>query len=209
MRKSMAPSVDPGLLNAASVDGRRRLVLVRRDDVEHLLLIGGPTDVVVESNIDRTGAVAPAPVPAPLPPPRQTLSLEGLGLPPDEPVYVEPPPPRPVREAAMLRPLPTPIERQRLETLSEEVGAPPLPTPLPTPLPDAGPAFYPQPSFELPAHAAPVPPSFEPVFQIPPAPEPKRMQDEKSNLSEMALRLEAALRRPIKPVEPVQSPPAA
>ena len=118
-------------------------------------------------------------------------------MPPGEPVYVEPPPPRPVREAAMLRPLPTPIERQRLETLSEEVGAPPLPTPLP----DAG-------SFELPAHAAPVPPSFEPVFQIPPAPEPKRMQDEKSNLSEMALRLEAALRRPIKPVEPVQSPPA-
>jgi hypothetical protein len=102
---------------------------------------------------------------------------------------------------AMLRPLPTPIERQRLETLSEEVGAPPLPTQLP----DAGPAFYPQPSFELPAHAAPVPPSFEPVFQIPPAPEPKRMQDKKSNLSEMALRLEAALRRPIKPVEPASS----
>jgi len=194
------------VINAASVDGRRRLVLVRRDNMEHLLLIGGPTDVVIESNIDRTGTVAPAPVPEPkasppLPPPRQTLSLEGLGLPPGEPVYVEPPPPRPVREAAMLRPLPTPIERQRLETLNEEVGAPPLPTPLP----DAGPAFYPQPSFELPAHVAPVPPSFEPVFQIPPAPEPKRMQDEKSNLSEMALRLEAALRRPIKPVEPASS----
>ena len=31
----------------------RRLVLVRRDNVEHLLLIGGPTDVVVEPNIDR------------------------------------------------------------------------------------------------------------------------------------------------------------
>ena len=198
--------------NGRIAEGREHfdgVVLVRRDDVEHLLLIGGPTDVVIESNIDRIGAVAPAPVPEPkasppLPPPHQTLSLEGLGLPPGEPVYVEPPPPRPVREAAMLRPLPTPIERQRLEILSEEVGAPPLPTPLP----DAGPAFSPQPSFELPAHAAPVPPSFEPVFQIPPAPEPKRMQDEKSNLSEMALRLEAALPRPIKPVEPVQSPPA-
>jgi hypothetical protein len=32
------------VINAASVDGRRRLVLVRRDNVEHLLLIGGPTD---------------------------------------------------------------------------------------------------------------------------------------------------------------------
>jgi hypothetical protein len=33
------------------VDARRRLVLVRRDDVEHLILIGGPTDVVVERDI--------------------------------------------------------------------------------------------------------------------------------------------------------------
>jgi hypothetical protein len=36
------------VIDAASVDGSRRLVLVRRDNVEHLLLIGGPTDVVIE-----------------------------------------------------------------------------------------------------------------------------------------------------------------
>src|SRR6201995_4034507 len=41
------------VIDAASVDGRRRLVLVRRDNVEHLLLIGGPTDIVVEPNIVR------------------------------------------------------------------------------------------------------------------------------------------------------------
>ena len=35
----------------ASVDGRRRLVLVRRDDVEHLVMTGGPVDVVIETNI--------------------------------------------------------------------------------------------------------------------------------------------------------------
>jgi hypothetical protein len=34
-----------------SVDGRRKLVLVRRDDVEHLLMIGGPVDIVVEEKI--------------------------------------------------------------------------------------------------------------------------------------------------------------
>jgi flagellar protein FliO/FliZ len=51
------------VINAASVDGRRQLVLVRRDNMEHLLLIGGPTDVVIESNIDRTGAAATAPAP--------------------------------------------------------------------------------------------------------------------------------------------------
>ncbi|PRD41567.1 hypothetical protein C5748_21035 [Phyllobacterium phragmitis] len=39
------------VMDAAAVDNRRRLVLVRRDDIEHLILIGGPTDVVVEQNI--------------------------------------------------------------------------------------------------------------------------------------------------------------
>jgi hypothetical protein len=41
------------VLDSATVDARRRLVLIRRDNVEHLILIGGPTDVVVEPNIVR------------------------------------------------------------------------------------------------------------------------------------------------------------
>src|SRR5262245_57977831 len=32
------------VIDQATVDGRRRLVLIRRDNVEHLLIIGGPTD---------------------------------------------------------------------------------------------------------------------------------------------------------------------
>src|ERR1700709_1824763 len=44
------------VIDAAAVDGRRRLVLVRRDNIEHLLMIGGPTDIVVESNIVRAQA---------------------------------------------------------------------------------------------------------------------------------------------------------
>jgi hypothetical protein len=39
------------VMDATAVDSHRRLVLVRRDDIEHLLLIGGPTDVVVEREI--------------------------------------------------------------------------------------------------------------------------------------------------------------
>jgi hypothetical protein len=39
------------VLDAAAVDTRRRLVLIRRDDVEHLVMIGGPTDIVIESRI--------------------------------------------------------------------------------------------------------------------------------------------------------------
>src|ERR1700692_2551199 len=41
------------VIDAAAVDGRRRLVLVRRDNIEHLLMTGGPRDIVVESNIGR------------------------------------------------------------------------------------------------------------------------------------------------------------
>lgn len=44
--------------DAAIVDETRRLVLVRRDDVEHLVMIGGPTDIVVEQNISRLRPVA-------------------------------------------------------------------------------------------------------------------------------------------------------
>jgi len=44
------------VIDAAAVDGRRRLVLIRRDNVEHLLMIGGPSDVVIEPNIVRAAA---------------------------------------------------------------------------------------------------------------------------------------------------------
>lgn len=39
------------IMDATAVDTHRRLVLVRRDDVEHLLLIGGHSDIVVERDI--------------------------------------------------------------------------------------------------------------------------------------------------------------
>ena len=35
----------------AHLDGGRKLVLIRRDDVEHLLLVGGPIDLVIETGI--------------------------------------------------------------------------------------------------------------------------------------------------------------
>lgn len=41
------------VIDAAIVDDKRRLVLVRRDNVEHLVMIGGPTDVVIEPHISR------------------------------------------------------------------------------------------------------------------------------------------------------------
>jgi flagellar protein FliO/FliZ len=64
------------VIDAAAVDGRRRLVLVRRDNVEHLLMIGGPTDIVVESNIVRAASAR-----------EQIAQRPGLAA-------TEPPPPR-------------------------------------------------------------------------------------------------------------------
>jgi flagellar biogenesis protein FliO len=40
-----------GISEYHELDKTRRLVLVRRDDVEHLILIGGEQDLVVESGI--------------------------------------------------------------------------------------------------------------------------------------------------------------
>src|SRR5260370_3019492 len=43
------------VIDAAAVDARRRLILIKRDNVEHLLMIGGPPDILVQPTL------APAP----------------------------------------------------------------------------------------------------------------------------------------------------
>jgi flagellar protein FliO/FliZ len=57
----MAPRPEKRLqvIEQASVDGRRRLILIRRDNVEHLVMTGGPVDLVVETGIGATAAVRP------------------------------------------------------------------------------------------------------------------------------------------------------
>src|SRR5580693_2924731 len=66
------------VIDAAAVDGRRRLVLVRRDNIEHLLMIGGPTDIVVEQNIVRAMPGRDQAAPRPVEPPR-TAALPDAG----------------------------------------------------------------------------------------------------------------------------------
>ena len=55
------PKADPRIWvsEQASIDGRRRLLLIRRDDVEHLIMTGGPVDMVIETGI---GAPAAGPL---------------------------------------------------------------------------------------------------------------------------------------------------
>lgn len=87
--------------DSLAVDQKRQLLIVRRDNVEHLVLIGGPQDVVIETGIavDETALasgrrpvpmlgrkpapVAPAPVPAKAAVPEPVVSpaatIEHLG----------------------------------------------------------------------------------------------------------------------------------
>lgn len=83
------------VLDSATVDARRRLVLIRRDNVEHLILIGGPTDVVVEPNIVRAqpaGGVRPASRPG-------TFEDDDMSLVPDALLPEPEPAPAPARPA--------------------------------------------------------------------------------------------------------------
>jgi hypothetical protein len=113
------------VMDATAVDSHRRLVLVRRDDIEHLLLIGGPTDVVVERDIRLSALRRPAltgdgglqsapataapaarprpPQPAPPPPARQA--------PAPQPVNTAPPA-RPRQMAPAPAPAPKPVAQQ-------------------------------------------------------------------------------------------------
>jgi hypothetical protein len=113
------------VMDATAVDSHRRLVLIRRDDIEHLLLIGGPTDVVVVRDIRLSASrrpslsgdahaqhptPAPRPQPAPAPQPvRQAPRQQPPSPPHASPAHASV---TPIREAmprpAPLRPVPTP-----------------------------------------------------------------------------------------------------
>lgn len=51
--KLFAPKPEPriDIVEQSNLDGRRRLILIRRDDVEHLIMTGGPVDMVIETGI--------------------------------------------------------------------------------------------------------------------------------------------------------------
>ncbi|SFO77182.1 Flagellar biosynthesis protein, FliO [Mesorhizobium sp. NFR06] len=118
------------VMDATAVDSHRRLVLVRRDDIEHLILIGGPTDVVVERDIrlaaprrpaltgdsgqqqataaPRPRAPQPAPAPAPVRQPPPPAAQPAVATHPRAPAPA--PAPRPVEPSqptAKVMPLPS------------------------------------------------------------------------------------------------------
>jgi len=142
------------VLDATAIDGQRRLVLVRRDDVEHLILIGGANDLVVEREIrayeephgeaERDSAV------------RHEATIAA----PERPAAESRPAPEP-RAASQPAPQPaTPMPRPAAPSRPHSADvAPVAPAPQPVAAPPVGAASRPTPS--------PVPPQREPRFDKP------------------------------------------
>ena len=175
------------VIDAAAVDGRRRLILIRRDNVEHLLMIGGPSDVVIEPNIVRAAAASreqPAPARASaatdaLP---RALPLGDVGAWPLQP---EPAPaPRPQRS-------PAPEETMQWPAEAELPPPPPLPPP-------AAPRRQPRPADPLAGLAA--------ELARAPEPPPPRIPMMPANLGPEAYAPPPRQREPVRepPREPVR-----
>jgi flagellar biogenesis protein FliO len=176
------------VIDAASVDGRRRLVLIRRDNTEHLLMIGGPTDVVVETNIVRAAAATGVREPARMSMTAETTARLTPGVegswPPPAPEQAPAAPPRrsAATEEPWLPPEPVPARARSADSLtglaaelSSRLGA------------HEAPRAEPMPRTTM---APPVAPPAAPPPEIPAAP-----PQSDRNLAEMAQQLEAALRR--------------
>jgi flagellar protein FliO/FliZ len=75
-----------GVIESVQLDGKRSIKLVRRDNIEHLVLVGGRNDLMIEPNIVRRPAPKPAHRPAP-----EMSALPPPGVPTREPLAGSPP----------------------------------------------------------------------------------------------------------------------
>lgn len=206
-----------GVVDYASVDTRRRLILIRRDNVEHLVMIGGPTDVLVESNIVRaapaagrdfaptrsTGPEMPRAMPLPdLIGGEQSFAAEALrGQPqwPQQPEPVVAPPRRPARvephieEPPHYAAEPSRSSRDTLAALADDLAAHNVPQARTRPAPAVR-TSQAEPRIESRQEPRPEPRISAPI--------PGSDAAADQNLAEMAQRLEAALRKPRAAMEP-------
>jgi hypothetical protein len=207
------------LIDQAAIDNRRRLVLIRRDNVEHLLIIGGPTDVVVEQNIVRAAGAALAPArPAATDTLPRAVPLGEYTMWPLQPETAPKPEGAPrVEPSLRAEPAPRPSRPGAEEPMQWPGDAEAPAAPSVAPLPPAAP--------RRPRPVDPLAGLAEELSRIPPPPsEPAGLEPRQTarraprlplspaapadapppsdqNLSEMAQRLEAALRRPPKSVD--------
>ena len=185
------------VIDAAPVDGRRRLVLIRRDNIEHLLMIGGPTDVVVEPNIVRAVGA------------REVTREQPGRVTPEAPARATPA----TDNTWPLQPEPAPIlptARSYRSPAPEEPWMPPEPSARTRPAAELGGlAGELSGRFNAPELGVPVVRA-EPRVAASLAGEPPQSPQTDHNLAEMAQQLEAALRRtPVAESRPPVTDPLA
>ncbi|WP_417710734.1 hypothetical protein [Roseibium aggregatum] len=180
------------IMDSATVDARRRLLLIRRDNIEHLILVGGPSDVVVEQNIirntpltqARTGHHAPAP--------------SGMAMPVK--AALAPGPEIPARPDELLpdEEVAAPAVQARMPVQSPEPAPQPA-TPAPQPTASVSPAPAPASTPAAPAYKAPSAAAATPAALITPPAAPTRSYAEPTVARPLAARA----------VEPAPAPSAA
>ena len=112
------------VMDVTAIDPKRKLVLVRRDEVEHLILIGGQNDVVIEANILRVAAGA------------RTTRTEPSFRPDEAPAGERRPAAAPQRLAAPAPTAPLPAQRKPAGEPTRD-GAPAVVSPLARAVPRA------------------------------------------------------------------------
>src|SRR5262245_5052123 len=202
------------VIDAAAVDGRRRLILIRRDNVEHLLMIGGPSDVVVEANIVRAAQSARDAGGRPLPAlpealPRSASMSEANNMWPLQPEPAPAPPPRPQRHQ--------PVAMEDPPPWHNEPEAPPLPPRRAEPRMDVRPEPRAEVRPEPRAEVRPEPRTADPLAGLAaelsrvqpeaPAPKPRPQPREREGARARAPQPERA--RPAPPSAPADEPTAS
>ena len=201
------------LIESTQIDPRRSLLLIRRDNVEHLVMVGGPTDVVIEPNIVRAAAAAASreAQPARVTPavadtlPRAVPLAEAAW--PAEPELE--PAPRPTRTPSA--PASPPVEKEASWPAPPQPASRAAPeTPARTQSPDRLAGLAADLSRNLPGEpeAPAAPRRSAEIRRPPPTPVQPLAESEEQNLAEMAHRLESALNRPRPPSEPAVEPAA-
>lgn len=216
------------VVDSLSVDSRRQLILVRRDNIEHLVLVGGPTDIVVEPSITRTrvaqrpaqapaatrpaaaqaaAASPPQPPPLPLPEaesePRIPRATHGKAQRQQSRPAENPVPFSPRRINAQPRPVARPPRREeaRLAPPTREPEEPPKPAPAE---PAQQPVSSPSPPRPVAAQPMPAEPDPAPAEPTPPPPAPRKKQQAESPFAPKA----GSPAPPASPFAPDAAPPA-
>jgi hypothetical protein len=162
------------ILETRIIDANRKLVLMRCDDIEHLVMVGGPADVVVENDVRKVRGPGAPPTKIPgFETERRTPSL----TPPapartfDTPVAAAPKTPEPRRPAADVRPAATTTRAPVVQPPLARAGARSAdPHPVMPPEATQNRASTQRPSDSLASRRDPTPPRRVPAGQNPPPP---------------------------------------